>query len=237
MTPTQAAVQPPPAPTAPIAIPGAGAGAGSPATAATPVAGSTQIPPGGFTQEFVNALNRRKSLLSDQLSSAQGRRDEVAKDLRSARSGTERAGLEKRLEVLDNRLAQLETDIAANGQLLASAPSNLLARAGGAVTPSKDDGVGPFSSGQFTAVSIVFTLFVMAPLAMATARTMLKRFGQPKPAPQLLESSARLERMEQAVDAIAVEVERISEGQRFVTGIMAKRGEVPALAMQSADRQ
>jgi hypothetical protein len=34
--------------------------------------------------------------------------------------------------------------------------------------------------------------------------------------------------MEQAVDAIAVEVERISEGQRFVTSLMAKR-ESPAL--------
>jgi hypothetical protein len=33
----------------------------------------------------------------------------------------------------------------------------------------------------------------------------------------------RLERIEQAVDTIAIEVERISEGQRFVTRLMAER--------------
>ena len=33
----------------------------------------------------------------------------------------------------------------------------------------------------------------------------------------------RLERMEQAIEAVAVEVERISEGQRFVTRVLAER--------------
>ena len=33
----------------------------------------------------------------------------------------------------------------------------------------------------------------------------------------------RLDRLEQAVDAIAIEVERIAEGQRFVTKVMAER--------------
>ena len=35
--------------------------------------------------------------------------------------------------------------------------------------------------------------------------------------------SARLERMEQAIDSIAIEVERISEGQRFTTKLLAER--------------
>ena len=34
---------------------------------------------------------------------------------------------------------------------------------------------------------------------------------------------ARMERMEQAVDAIAVEIERISEGQRFTTKLLSER--------------
>ncbi|MDB4898384.1 MAG: hypothetical protein JWN53_192 [Gemmatimonadetes bacterium] len=33
----------------------------------------------------------------------------------------------------------------------------------------------------------------------------------------------RLERIEQAVDAIAVEMERVSEGQRFTTKLLAER--------------
>ena len=36
-------------------------------------------------------------------------------------------------------------------------------------------------------------------------------------------SDARLERLEQSVDAIAIEVERVAEGQRFVTKVLADR--------------
>ncbi|HEY2027234.1 MAG TPA: hypothetical protein VGG78_09500 [Gemmatimonadaceae bacterium] len=39
----------------------------------------------------------------------------------------------------------------------------------------------------------------------------------------LVASDQRLERVEQAVEAIAIEVERISEGQRFVTKLLSDR--------------
>jgi hypothetical protein len=38
------------------------------------------------------------------------------------------------------------------------------------------------------------------------------------------EVAARLERMEQALDSIAIEVERISENQRFTTKLLSERG-------------
>jgi hypothetical protein len=46
--------------------------------------------------------------------------------------------------------------------------------------------------------------------------------------------TSRLERMEQAIDSIAIEVERISEGQRFTTKLLAdrtgtERSDVPAV--------
>ncbi len=52
-----------------------------------------------------------------------------------------------------------------------------------------------------------------------------KFFGRRKRAPQseLPESPARLERLENAVDAMAIELERIGEGQRFVTKLLAER--------------
>jgi hypothetical protein len=37
-------------------------------------------------------------------------------------------------------------------------------------------------------------------------------------------SDHRLERIEQAIDAMAVEVERISESQRYMTKLLADRG-------------
>lgn len=57
--------------------------------------------------------------------------------------------------------------------------------------------------------------------------------------PQVSEIASRLDRMEQAIDAIAVEVERISEGQRFTTRLLSERAEpaaVPARGDARGDR-
>ena len=51
-------------------------------------------------------------------------------------------------------------------------------------------------------------------------------FARRKPASHAQENdqmSARLARIEQAVDTIAIEVERISEGQRFTSKLLADR--------------
>jgi len=50
--------------------------------------------------------------------------------------------------------------------------------------------------------------------------------GQPG---SLQASDDRLLRLEQAVDSIAVEVERISEGQRFLTRLQTERSDVRAI--------
>ena len=67
--------------------------------------------------------------------------------------------------------------------------------------------------------AMVATIAVGAPLARAFARRM-ERDSKTKIAPEV---TSRLERIEQAVDAIAIEVERISEGQRFTTKLLTER--------------
>ncbi len=64
---------------------------------------------------------------------------------------------------------------------------------------------------------------ILAPLARAIARRI--EYGPPAGAPAQLsiDVEARLERMEQAIDAIALEVERIAEGQRFTSRLLAGR--------------
>lgn len=49
-----------------------------------------------------------------------------------------------------------------------------------------------------------------------------KRRGLPKPSTIESGSPERLERIERAIEAVAIEVERISEGQRFVTNLLAE---------------
>jgi len=60
------------------------------------------------------------------------------------------------------------------------------------------------------------------PLAIVYARRMWHTPAAPPPSREVIE---RLDRMEHAIDAIAVEVERISEGQRFTTKLLSERGE------------
>jgi hypothetical protein len=60
---------------------------------------------------------------------------------------------------------------------------------------------------------------VGVPLARAFARRM-DRESTPKLPSDLAQ---RMERMEHAIDSIAVEIERISEGQRFTTKLLSER--------------
>jgi hypothetical protein len=84
--------------------------------------------------------------------------------------------------------------------------------------------VGPRFNGApnvaFPVVSVV-ALVLLLPISVAWAKRMGRRIDRPAGLPS--DTSMRLERMEHAIDTIAIEVERISEGQRFVTKLMADR--------------
>jgi hypothetical protein len=82
-------------------------------------------------------------------------------------------------------------------------------------------------------------------IAIVVGRPLVKAIGakaeNESRRPQIpAEVTSRLERIEQAVDAIAVEVERISEGQRFTTKLLSevRQGALPAESQaQSAARR
>jgi hypothetical protein len=80
----------------------------------------------------------------------------------------------------------------------------------------------------FGAVSVIIVGLVasLAVIAVVTVRLM----NQPKgPSKQVTrEQDERLEHLQQSVDAIAIEVERIAEAQRFSAKLLSERAEVPA---------
>ena len=206
----------PAAPDAPGSPPAAQAPASGPSTL-QPTTYRDMVPGTPLSERQREQLDAVRETLSSQLISVSDRRDEAAQALRNA-TGADREGLEQRLRQLDARILQLEADIEHTGRLITSPP--FLGEPGMFVPPPN---FGPPDRGpDMTAISIVFTLFVLAPMALAAARLMWKRAtGQRAPAPSF-ESIQRLERVEHALDSIAVEVERISEGQRFVTRILTE---------------
>ena len=89
---------------------------------------------------------------------------------------------------------------------------------------------------QVVDISIAFFLtmaliIIGLPLARAFARRMDRKSGGTAQIPS--EVTAQLGHLSQAVDAIAVEVERISEGQRFTTRLLSEQRDAAQDALPS----
>jgi hypothetical protein len=180
----------------------------------------------GVPQTFaeVRSLRAQRSELSNQLRSAQGRRDDVVEQLANA-SAAERPGLEARLKLLDQRILDIESEIARTGEIIAKTPGNLLSSSE-QTTPIQGLNL---ESGDLTGIIVVFTIFVLTPIAITVSRLLWKRANNPAPKKTDLQAEERMRRLEAGVDAIAIEVERISEGQRFVTKLLSEREKQPVL--------
>jgi hypothetical protein len=73
------------------------------------------------------------------------------------------------------------------------------------------------------AVIVVFLVASLATIGIVTTRAIRRATRQISPPTQL--SDERLEQLQQSVDAIAVEVERIAEAQRFSARLLAERAD------------
>lgn len=163
----------------------------------------------------IQAIRSHRSELSNQIESATDRRDDLAEQLKAA-EGVDRAGLEERLQVLDERIVQLETDLAVTGRQLTTGQTL------GSSTTEVPAVPFDLSSDQVTGISIVFIIAVMMPMAVAAARRMLRRGPSPTSSAEIRDISVKLEGLQQAMDTVAIEIERVSEGQRFVTRLMTE---------------
>jgi hypothetical protein len=204
-------------------------GAALPVTGQAPGAATTGVVAGGpagpanLAGLSVKELRALRDEISSQLSNVTGRRADLANQLRGAAPGVDKAGLEGRIALLDKRILDLEGTLNATGFQVAAARGQ-----GVTVDPPPLPGNAP-DRDQITAIAIVFTVVVLAPLAWAWARAILRRSTKmaEQPSQHLMQ---RLDRMEEGIETIALEVERISEGQRFVTKVIGEsRGEPLAI--------
>jgi hypothetical protein len=159
----------------------------------------------------------------------QDRRTDVVNQLRDNElQAAERRGLEERLRVLDDRLVTLEKELDLTGVQLANAP---VRREAETQAPRRG---GPSFPGRVNPnLATMATFFLLLPFAIQLAR----RFFAPDRGKSARAVSAesvvltdRIDRLESAVDAVAIEVERIGESQRFLTQAMmdgnARAGQV-----------
>jgi hypothetical protein len=170
-------------------------------------------------QATYDALVAQQREFRNQVSSLENRRLNVQRQLQNAGAGsTNRAGLEERLNALDKQ-------IVAGYDRLATADAAVARAVGvpGVAPPPPPDVPNNGPSDAAAAISVVFTLAVLLPISLAFARRIWRRSSAAVTAlpGELME---RLTRLEESVDAVAIEVERVGEGQRFVTNLFIEGG-------------
>ena len=171
------------------------------------------------TAQDVQALRIRIRDLQSQLQDAASRRSNISGQLRSA-DPSARPGIEARMGELDSRILRIEKDITEATKLLTSAPTAAIIQDRGwpADFPRQ-------ISRELVPIFAILSVFVFAPFAITLSRLIWKRASAAPVHAAALDGATqqRLEQLQQSVDTIAIEVERISEGQRFVTRLLSER--------------
>lgn len=170
-------------------------------------------------QAVYKAFNAQRQELAQQLETLEDKRRGLMNQLQDQQvTGVNKTGIEARVVEVDKRIADVDKQLAAADQAVAKQ-----AAVPGAVPPPvpREEHNGPPEEVFF--LSGIFIVAVFFPLSIALARRIWRRGAAAAVAfPQ--ELADRLNRLDQSVDSIAIEVERIGEGQRFVTRVMSENG-------------
>lgn len=192
-----------------------------------------QLIGGSSPSATYEAFRHQRDVLGDQLNGLESQRREISVRLQQPGLNTvDQKALEQRLGSIDARIADVEQQIAAADLQVAKS-----AAVPGAVIEPPDFGRdGPPE--EVFVLSGLFILVVLLPLSIALARRIWRRgMGTVTSLPQDIHD--RFARLDQSIDAIAVEVERIGEGQRFLTRLHTEQralGAGPAERIEMPER-
>jgi hypothetical protein len=187
----------------------------------TPLPGTTPVVAAGArsapsASAIYEGLKAQRNELNNQLEELQNTRQGINNELEEmSSSAPQRPGLEARLKDVDGRISAVDQMLAGNAAQLAQAA----AIPGAVVEPPPIVRDGPPEEAYI--VGTIFMFVFLLPISIAFARRIWRRSSAvvtsfPK------EIVDRLSRMEHAVEATAEEVERIGEGQRFLTRLFTE---------------
>jgi hypothetical protein len=181
----------------------------------------TQTPAGvPQSREQLDQLHFRREQLREQVNGLSARREAMRNDLKVATDPDTRTELQARIKDHSARIIRLDDEIDRTSDLIANAPAVAL-RSQTAVDAGR---IADRLAKDVVPLAGIFSVFVLFPLTIAFVRLIWRR-GSAPPRTAVADQSTqqRLEQMQQAIDTIAIEIERISEGQRFVTKMVGER--------------
>ncbi len=182
---------------------------------------------GGLSGSEVEALQAQVAVLKQRVERLRDERTELSEQVSFGQvtgplvgPATERlATLTQQLGAAEAQLLQVEDRLASAGVT----PATVESFEGVPPIPF-DPNVPRDIPDNVVVIAVVSIIFVAMPIAVAVSRWVWKRSTGSAAVPKAdAETAQRLARMEQAVDSIAVELERVSEGQRFVTRILSEQ--------------
>jgi len=180
---------------------------------------------GASPSAVYEALKAQRRELGNQLENLEDRRRDLSQRLEEPMvGGADRKGLEGRITEMDERISAIDKQISQSEAMIAQQ-----AAVPGAVVERRE----PPRQGPPEEAFILggmFIMIVLLPLSIAMARRIWRR-GVATITKLPAELTERLSRLEQGMDAVAVEVERIGEGQRYMARLM---GEDPSLRVIGA---
>jgi len=213
----------------------------TPPTTPTPptqpvVAGQgTVLQVGGSSPNAVyEGYRNQRDELGRQLERLERQREEISQQLQQPDINTVNE------KALETRLASVDQRIASTEQLIADADAKVASSAavpGAVVPPPPYHREGPPE--EVFVLTGIF-MFLMLPIIIAYARRVWRRSAQAvTKLPQ--EIYDRFARVDQSLDAIAIEVERVGEGQRFLTKMYSDQQRAlsagPAERIESSERE
>ena len=206
---------PPPVPIAPVA----------PATPA-PSFFTQQGPTRPLTPQEASVIREQRGEMSNQLTSAQGRREEILDQLRSAPAGTEQ-GLRNQYQVLSDRIVAIENDIEGSGRVLRTGQVPV----GVTIVPPRAFNTGNRTDDAERGAALAAVILIPIGAIYMLRAFRRRRRGGRREVEANAEHEARFDRLEQAVDAIALEIERVGEAQRYQAKLLSEANMMPAMGV------
>lgn len=178
--------------------------------------------------DLLMALQAQREELREQVRTLEQKREDITQQIQESRSqGLDITGLEARVKQIDARITAVDQQIDMADQSVAKA-----AAVPGAVI--EEPRQVEVYNGPPEAVWVLSGLFIVAvlmPMAIAMARRIWRRGGGGSAPALPADVNDRLRAIETAVESVAVEVERIGEGQRFMSRLFTDRNGGDARAL------
>jgi hypothetical protein len=167
------------------------------------------------------ALAGTRTELGKEITRLELRHEALTAELNNAPPAA-RPGLERRIEETDRDLAKVRSAMDKLERRLSTrdGPQTFAGTGTPPQFPNSDMGL-PFNPAPMV-IAIVSIIFIGFPIALTMSRYIWKRSTNAPAPPLSVEQTRRFDRLEQSVDAIAIEVERISENQRYLTKLLAE---------------